>query len=922
MTPRFRIFVPVVSFFCLALANLQAQDRIPAQIDNGKTVVLPHRVHPQAIAANDRGAVADSFPLNGMSLLLKPSAAQQTALTQLLAEQQDPASPHYQKWLTPEQYAAQFGLTAADLGKVTAWLQSQGFTVTNVGRGRTWVMFSGTAGQAGSAFHTQIHRYQVNGVAHYANATDPSIPAALAGVVTSLRGLSDFHWKPRLKAPSLPQGALSSGQHYIAPADFAAIYDLNPLYTANVNGANQKLVVVGQTAITLSDIAKFRSNFSLPAINLVQELVQGGGNPGISSSDLPEAELDIEWSGAVARNAEIIYVYSDDVTTSVTYAIDNDYAPVLSMSYGGCEQADLVDLPGMQQLAQQANAQGITWLAAAGDSGAGDCEDQGATIAQDGFAVDAPGSIPEVTSMGGTEFSDQSGAYWSASGAATGYIPEEVWNDTGYGVGLSAGGGGASVFFPQPIWQAGTGVPNDGVRHVPDLALSASNEHDPYYVYTSGAVAYFGGTSLAAPTMAGIVTLLNQYLAQAQPGLGNINPALYRLAQNSTNIFHDVTVGNNAVPCVIGSPNCTSGSFGWNAGIGYDLASGLGSVDAANFVHLWTSAPAAASAVTVSIDQNPVFQQAPDANGNPWHFTLTLTEEAGVATKLTAFTIDGVSYASLIPAQFHDGAIAANGSISATLGLNNLAAPVNVLFGFAGVDASGAPWSYQMSIPFSGPQTELTIGGIGNAASGQQVYAPGMILSVYGAGLGNFVQSAGTIPLPQYLAGFEATINGVTAPLYYVSPNQVNIQIPYETQPGAATLIVGNPYINSNPYPFRVSAAGPGIFTFPDGSVNPSRTATVGEEVILFITGEGQVTPKLADGATPAPRATTPQPVLPVTVTVGGVPAPTKYVGIPSGLVGVTQINFVIPGGLALGPQPVVVTVGTAASQTATITLQ
>lgn len=228
-----------------------------------------------------------------------------------------------------------------------------------------------------------------------------------------------------------------------------------------------------------------------------------------------------------------------------------------------------------------------------------------------------------------------------------------------------------------------------------------------------------------------------------------------------------------------------------------------------------------------------------------------------------------------------------------------------------------------MAVPFSGPQVQLTVGGISNAASGQQVYAPGMILSVYGTGLGNFAQSAGTIPLPQYLAGFEATINGVIAPLYYVSPNQVNVQIPYETQPGTATLTLGNPYVNVN-YRFRVSTTGPGIFTFSDGSINPSRTANTGDTVSMFITGEGQVTPKLATGTTPSARTSLtalPKPQLPVTVTVGGVVANTTFIGIPSGLVGVTQINFTIPAGLTPGPQPVVVTVGTANSQSATITL-
>jgi uncharacterized protein (TIGR03437 family) len=424
--------------------------------------------------------------------------------------------------------------------------------------------------------------------------------------------------------------------------------------------------------------------------------------------------------------------------------------------------------------------------------------------------------------------------------------------------------------------------------------------------------------------MAGIVALLNQYLvssgAQKQAGLGNINPALYRLAQ--TGIFHDVTTGNNIVPCVAGSPNCNNGTLGLNAGTGYDPVTGLGSVNAYNLVHQWSSMPATISAVVPSIDQNPVYQQTPDSNGNAWAFQLTLNEEAGVGTTLTDFTIDGVSHAAQIASLFGSATIPPAGSISATYGFQTLAVPKTVVFGFSGVDAGGQSWTTHLSIPFDGPQVQLAVGGVSNAATGQQAYAPGMILSVYGTQMGDFIQSAGTIPLPQFLAGFEATVNSVTAPLYYVSPNQVNLQIPYETQPGPATLQIGNPYQNAT-YQFQVVAAAPGIFMFPDGTINPSRTGARGQIVTLYITGDGQVTPSLATGTAPNPKAQAPKPRLPVSVTVGGVPAATiEFLGIPTWSVGVTQINFTIPANAPTGVQPVVVTVGNASSPPATITVQ
>jgi uncharacterized protein (TIGR03437 family) len=363
--------------------------------------------------------------------------------------------------------------------------------------------------------------------------------------------------------------------------------------------------------------------------------------------------------------------------------------------------------------------------------------------------------------------------------------------------------------------------------------------------------------------------------------------------------------------------------MGFNAASGYNSTTGLGSVDATNLIHQWSSAAPSGSAVVASIDQNPVFQQQPDANGNSWIFKLTLSEEAGIGTTLTGLGIAGVDYSSQIAGLFGSATLAAGGSATASIGLKNLTVPTNVLFTYSGIDASGRQWSAQMSIPFQGFQTQLQVGGISNAATGQQAYAPGMILSIYGAALGTFAQSAATVPLPQYLAGFEATINNVTAPLYYVSPNQVNVQIPYEINPGPATLVVGNPYANIT-YNFQVSAAAPGIFTFQNGSINPYPSAAVGQTVTLYMTGDGQVTPSLATGATPSARTQTsnlPKPRQAVSVTVGGVPATIAFIGIPSGLVGVTQINYTIPAGVPAGTQLVVVTVGGVASPAANLTV-
>lgn len=893
---------------------------LPLAAQEGR-VVLRGQVRPEARTQYDQGPVEPSFVLTLITIHLKPAASRQTALQQLLSDQQDPTNPNYHRWLTPEQYADHFGLSTADLRKVRTWLEQQGFTITYEARGRTWMTFRGTAQQVHNALQADIHRYNVQGEVHYANANDPSIPASLASLVAGFHGLSDFRMKPRLVKGN-PLTNTAAGNHALAPDDFATIYDVAPLYSAGIDGDGQSLAVVGQTDIDIADINQFRNKFLLPAIKLQQTLIPMSPDPGVSHTDEPEADLDLQWSGAVARNATILYINSNNVVNSLMYAVDQNVAPVVSMSYGDCEAEDLVDLPTTQQTAQQANAQGMTWLAAAGDAGAADCDST--DPAENGYAVDSPGSTPEVTSMGGSEFNDSGGSYWSDTNSSTdasalGYIPEKVWNDTAENRSLASGGGGESIYFALPSWQTGTGVPADGVRHVPDLSLNASADHDAYYVVVAGNGGYYGGTSAAAPTMAGIVTLLNHYLtstkAQSQSGVGNINPELYRMAANTPSAFHDITQGNNNVPCASGSPNCANGQFGYSAGVGYDRASGLGSPDAYNMIHAWTANAATDSAVVVSINSNPVFEQAPDANGNQWPYTLTLTEEAGIATTLTGFTINGK--AANIATAFGSAKIPARGSlVSKNLGFATLTVPTTVTFGFTGTDAGGHQWTQQFSVPFSAPQVQLTVGGASNAASGQQAYAPGMIVSVYGTALGDYAQAASVIPLPEYLAGFEAYVNMVPAPLYYVSPDQVNIQIPNATASGQMTLTVGNPYVNVN-YNIEVTAAAPGIFQSDGMVAAPFSSAGRGQTTTLFFTGGGLTNPPSQDGTTPdaaTPLNELPQPVLPVTVTVGGQTATTSFIGIPPGLVGVTQINYQVPASAPLGVQPVVVTVGTVAS--------
>src|SRR5580698_417854 len=395
-----------VATICTAtLSFAEAPDRIAGAINSSKMVPLPSQIQHRAKPQYDLGRVEPSFQLNNVKLGIVASPSQVKALKQLLQEQQDPKSPNFHKWLTPQQYADRFGLSHNDVQKTTAWLKSQGLTVGNVANGRNWINFSGTASQIESAFRTEIHRYDVNGEKHFANSTPPSIPAALSGIANGFLGLDDFRPKPMIKK-AVPRARTARPGYYdantpqtdfLAPNDVATIYDLGPLYTAGIDGTGEKLLIAGQTDVYLADLVNFRSGFGLPAIysgctatsgvltscttsstaNFQYILDPNSSDPGVSTGDLSEADLDLEWSAATARGTQIIFYNSTNVFDSLLDAIDNAtvLAPVISISYGNCEWnlggAVLTTTgPGILETGMmEANTLGITILNSSGDSG-------------------------------------------------------------------------------------------------------------------------------------------------------------------------------------------------------------------------------------------------------------------------------------------------------------------------------------------------------------------------------------------------------------------------------------------------------------------------------------------------------------------------------------------------------------------------
>jgi uncharacterized protein (TIGR03437 family) len=925
-------FAATLLALCLLIAPAAAQQsHITRAIDNRERMTLKGHLHPKALAENDLGRVSPSMTVSYVTIMLAQTASQQADLDELLAGQQTPGSKNYHRWLTPDEYAQHFGVSEEDLNKIATWARGQGLTVAAVARGRNWISVSGAAAQMEQAFQTELHRYLVDGETHFANAAEPSVPAAMGGVVRAIRGLNDFRAKPAKRVPHgsvAPDYNSSHGANYLAPNDLATIYNMTPLYAAGIDGSGQSLVIAGQTGINLSDIQQFRSYFSLPASDPQTILVPGARDPGISKSDLSEADLDLEWSGAVARNASIIYVYADDVMQAVQYAIDQNLAPVVSISYGLCElETSTSDALAFRSWAKQGNAQGITWFSASGDNGGADCNDS----QNPGLAVDLPASVPEVTGVGGTEFQEGGGQYWSPTNDSSrasvlSYIPEMAWNDSAADGSPAATGGGASVVFTKPAWQTGSGVPGDNARHVPDVSLSGSADHDGYMVYTGGSLGVFGGTSVSTPAFAGIAALLNQYLvsthAQQTAGVGNMNPTLYALAQSVPDVFHDVTAGDNIVTAACSSRNraCSNSPVGYTAGVGYDPATGLGSVDVYNLVTKWTSAPAITVPASTSITLLTNLSRA--ASTDVVFLIATVTGANGLTPVGTVvFSAGGATLGS---AQL----VGSSGMATATLVVNGAQLPQGSATVLAAYTAAPAVVSASVviSVTSTGSASGGTpaIGGVSNGASFKGVFAPGMILSVFGSHLAPSTSSAASVPLPITMAGVAVTINGQAAPLYYISPGQLNIQIPYETAAGATATVTINNNGQVASQSFLMAAVAPGIFTDANSAPVPNISAGRGQIVTLFITGAGAVTPSISTGSAP-PAATAisdlPAPVQTAKVTVGGVLASIQFIGIPSGLVGVTQINYQVPGGIGLGPQPVVVAIGGVLSAPANLTV-
>ncbi len=634
-------------------------DRVSAPVLNDQRVVLSGQRHPLARPEFSIGKVRPDLYMGRMVLVLRADPAQDLALEELIRAQQDAESPYYHRWLTPEQFGRRFGIAPNDLKQVTKWLQSFGMEVEEIPASRRTIVFSGTASQVELGFHASIQKYLVRGETHYANAKDLEIPQALAAVVRGVASLHDFRSVPAHVVS--PQYTAANGAHFLMPQDWATIYDVDPLYDQGLDGTGQSIAVLGRVDIALSDIRTFRTSAGLPAKD--PQIIVNGADPGFPwCDDELESAMDVEWAGAIAKNATIKFVTSKSTTTmdginlSAQYAVNHNVAPIVTLSYGLCE-ASLGSAGNAFWNATwaQAAAQGMTVFVSSGDNGAAGCDSPSQATAIRGRAVNGLCSTPYTTCVGGTQFNDlyNPGQFWSPTNgtgesSAISYIPESAWNESSWSGGLWAGGGGASSVYGKPGWQAAPGIPADGRRDVPDVSMHASIQ-DAYVVQVQGGVFYASGTSAAAPSLASVMALVLEHTGAAQ---GNANPGFYALANQQfssggAEALHDVTSGNNSVP----------GVSGFNSGSGYDEATGLGSVDASVLVNHWSAA------TQLNFTLTPNTSSITLAPGGSTMATISLTPQGAFGSAVT-LSASGVPVG--VTVKFSSATIKANAPVTVT----------------------------------------------------------------------------------------------------------------------------------------------------------------------------------------------------------------------------------------------------------------
>jgi kumamolisin len=626
--------------------------------------VLAHTVPAMLADARDLGLLA---PTRRVSLALPLVLPRPQALNSYVAGEYTPGNPDYHRFLTPTQFGRRFGAPETEITGTTNALRSLGLNAATPSTNHLYVTATGTVAAIEQAFKISLANFKLGNLpAFYANTDDITLPASLSRLVSGVVGLDSAGTpEPQLQRPSLkdlrsdpnlgsptgvdggatPCAEADLGGGYTAP-DLATAYDFNGLYAKGLHGEGMTAAVVEFDDYHDSNVATMESCYGINT-PVSRRLVDGGvgGSPGAGEAeDMADITTLLEMAPKLAH----LYVYEAPITTGGAVLktgdaeldlynafVTDDLAPVLSSSWGECEEFQSQAYNDLfATVAEEAAAQGQQIFDAAGDSGAVDCRGAAAPTAGS-ISAEQEAAVPWITGVGGTDLGVES----TVRGATA--HDEDTWNDAG------AGGGGQSAVWTMPSWQASylaaahetpPGAANDCgaptgelCRMVPDISLDADPDaggltdqgpvppqffgkdvgspgYDTYCATSNcsltsqllpiplpigikppaGAGGWYpiGGTSLATPLAASAAVLWDEQAKQdGLTGVGFLNPSLYRVASNPSAYsadFHDITTDTNddqydATDCPTGcNPNHL-----YAAGNGYDMASGLGSFDAA-----------------------------------------------------------------------------------------------------------------------------------------------------------------------------------------------------------------------------------------------------------------------------------------------------------------------------------------------------
>ncbi len=923
--------IATAALFLLAAGTAlraQAPGRLTGPVNPAQGQVLANHHPLWANPANDAGRVPANQEVGPLTLVLARSAEQEQAFEQLIADQQNPASPAFHQWLTPTEVGERFGLSDADIDAITGWLQAQGLRVNWIAPSRAFIGFSGTASEVEQAFGAEIHSYTVDGEQRISVASDPVIPQALAPAIKAVRGLYTIEERPLHHLTAVesgtPQITTSTGSHYIGPADFNTIYDVPASWT----GSGETIGIVAESRTDMADFTNFKAQTSATFANPTEVIPTafGGVDPGAACTtsgsttgncattqvDLQsEATLDVLRSGSVAPGANLQLIVASEASGGIgddaQYLVETTPVPanIMSISFGECESGGGSSaVTFWNDLFQQAASEGISVFVSSGDSGASGC-DTAFTTPPTNPAANSPNSICSssyATCVGGTEFNDTSNPsqYWSSTNAtgtllsALSYIPEGGWNEPGTSgdTQIASSGGGVSAYIPTPSWQTGTGVPAARAgRYTPDISFSASC-HDGYFgcmaagggscVSANGSFQFvaFCGTSAAAPGMAGVAALLDQKRGAAQ---GNLNQALYQTAASASAAFHDVTVSTSGVTsCSVNTPSMcnnsapgptslTGGQAGYLVTTGYDEVTGLGSLDVLQFLNNYNTM------ITPTVTVTPSASSVTTAQA----FTVTIAVSGGSGnpTPTGSVTLTSGSYTSA-------ATTLASGSASISIPAGSLTVGVDTL------TASYAPDSTSSTTYVSANGiNSITVTSTSNSTPTVSVTPSASPITVAEA-LTVTVAVAATSGHPTPTGSVTLTGGGYTSSATTLSSGSASITV------AAGSLAIGADTLTATYSPDSNSSS----------TYNPaSGTATV--------TVTAKVTPTVTVSPSPSSITTAQSTTVTVTVASGG-----GY-GTPTGSITLTGGGYTSAATtLASGSASITIQAGALAAGTDTLT--